>query len=42
VVHPRQIVVIGNARCPIDALIPQILKMIPKMSESFLSRGVLE
>jgi hypothetical protein len=42
VVHPRQLIVIGNVRHQIDAFILEILKIILKMSESSLSRGVLE
>jgi hypothetical protein len=41
-VHPKQLIVIGTVRHLIDTFIPQILKIIPKMSESSLSRSVLE
>jgi hypothetical protein len=42
VVHPRQVIVVGTVRRPIDAVVLQILKLIPKVPGSSMSRRVLE
>jgi hypothetical protein len=42
VVHLRQIIVVGTVRRPIDVVVLQIHKLIPKMSRSSMSRHLLE
>jgi hypothetical protein len=42
VVHRRQVVVVGTVRRPIDAVILQILELIPKVPGSSMSRCVLK
>jgi hypothetical protein len=42
VVHPRQVIVVGTVRRPIDAVVLQILELIPKVPESSMLRRVLE
>jgi hypothetical protein len=42
VVHPRQVIVVGTVRRPIDAVVLQILELIPKVPRSSMSRRVLE
>jgi hypothetical protein len=42
VVHRRQVVVVGTVRCLIDAVVLQIIELIPKVLGSSMSRCVLE
>jgi hypothetical protein len=42
VVHPRQVIVVGTVRRPIDVVVLQILELIPKVPGSSMSRRVLE
>jgi hypothetical protein len=42
VVHRRQVIVVDTIRRPIDAVVLQILELIPKVPESSMSRRVFE
>jgi hypothetical protein len=42
VVHPRQVIVVDTVRRPIDAVVLQILELIPKVPRSSMSQCVLE
>jgi hypothetical protein len=42
VVHPMQVIVVGTVRRPTDAVVLQILELIPKVHGSSMSQCVLE